>query len=211
MCHISSQLCKNIPILWWQFHNASFRCVFYMSMGSLKRSTYSNNIKLLIHCYYLHYIFITLLIVEKNPIVFHDKKRKNKFQQFIKRWCPCAQAWRFLLTIEWIIIYRHFCQRFWMILEIRQILGEVTWRVILSTLSLPWSLINENINVWMAMSWFFGRSFMCKSSKASPCSEFEIKWFWQCNWVKHNWCFKENWNKPENYIFLFLYRPKCPW
>lgn len=39
---------------------------------------YSNNIKLLILCYYLHYIFITLLIVEKNPIVFHEAKKKKK-------------------------------------------------------------------------------------------------------------------------------------
>lgn len=168
-----------------------FSMCIYMSMGSLKRSTYSNNIKLLIHCYYLHYIFITLLIVEKNPIVFHDKKRKNKFQQFIKRWCPCAQAWRFLRTIEWIIIYRHFCQRFSMILEIRQILGDLgeatTWRVILSTLSLTWSLINENINVWMTMSWF------CR--RLLPYFELKKNIFWQCSWDKHNWCCKDNRHK----------------
>lgn len=93
-----SQLCKNIPHIMVTVPQRRFSVcrIYIMSLGSLKRSANSNNIKLLILCYYLHYIFITLLIVEKNPIriVCHDKKRKNKFQQFIKRCCPCVQAWR---------------------------------------------------------------------------------------------------------------------
>lgn len=75
-----SQLCRSIPILWWQFHNVGFcKYIIYMLLGSFKRSTYSNNIKLLILCYYLHYIFITLSIVEEKSNRFPwQKKKKGK-------------------------------------------------------------------------------------------------------------------------------------